>query len=329
MDVVASTIAKYGKTVEDNLPRLSPLIKWLQKNGRMSERGSGDGFSGLYFRQPLKYGLNTNVVWYFNKEVVPLEETEHLAYADYYVRQFGGSFVVSGLDEIINDGREAIINMMASKLENLEESMQYMLAESAHYDGTEHGGKAFGGIRLAVPDNAAVGRLGGIDRAAAVDQRGRKWWQSQALSTASVPAPAAGAAQVRPMTRAYNRLGLDVNDGPNKVDLSLADKVHYLDYLEEFQEKQMFTDTKRGGAGFQNLMHMGLDVPVVNDYMMPVTKHTYVLNTEHVYLRKAKRWMKTLGKERPANQDISATTIVGAGNFCFSNLARQGVVYTP
>ncbi len=328
-DIIATTIERYGSKLEENMPRMSPLFKWIMKNGRSSEGGyqAGGGFSGRFYRQPLEYGLNTNAMWYYGKEPLRADETEFAAYADYYVRQFGGTITITGLDEIINDGKEAVLNLMASKLTNLEKSLQYMLAESAYFDGTEHDGKAFGGVRLAVPDDPTMGKVGGLDRAVEVDQRGRKWWQSKALNVNSLTAPTAQQGQVRRMTRAYNRIGIEVNDGPHKIDMGLADKVHYLDYLEELQEKTMFTDTKRAGAGFQNIMHMGMDAPIMNDAVMPVTDHTYFLNSEHIHLRKAKRWMKSLPKARNPQQDVSLDTIVGAGNIAYSNLARQGVVF--
>ena len=324
-DIVASTLIKYSDKVEENLPRLSPMFKWLQKKSLVTDTG----WSGQNYRQVLETNLNTNVGWYYGKEDLKLDETDHLAWADYYVRQFAGSIIFPGIDEIMNSGREQAVNYLASKMKNLEKSMQHMLAASAHFDGTEVDGKGFGGIRQAVRTNPSTGLLGKIDRASAEDNLGRKYWQNKVVDLAGLPARGA-TIPLGKMTRAYNRIAIDTQNGPNKVDLCVADKSHYIAYIEELQEKQFITDKETAGFGFTNVMHAGLGCPIVNDYMMPEQDRTFCLDTDTIALRKSKRWMKTLPKSRPVNQDIEATTIVGAGNITYSNLERQGLVFgTP
>ncbi len=331
-DILSTTLERYGSKMVANLPRMSPLFKWLDRNGNMADAG----FSGRVYRQPLEYGLNTNAMWYWRAEMLRVDETEAYAHADYYIRQFGGAVTQVGLDDIINDGKEAQINYFAAKVKTLEKSFQYMLAKSGYYDGTEHDGKGFGGLRQAIPDNPSLGRLGGLDRATEVDQDGRFWWRSQKIDralAADVPPVAAGKAEVRPMTRAFNRMALKINNGPDKCDMSIADSNHFIDFVEEFQEKQYFKDEKDAGMGFQNVKHLLLDCAVINDPVMTETggtalaNHTFMLNSEYIHWKKAKgRWMTKLPAARHPQQDVTADITVGAGNMTYSNLERQGVV---
>jgi hypothetical protein len=332
-DIMATTLERYGSKLVANLPRMSPLFKWIDKHNRMTD----EGFAGRVFRQPLEYGLNTNVMWYHRAEMLRIDEVESMAHADFYIRQFAGSVPMVGLDEIMNDGKQAQINYYAAKLKTLEKSFQYMLAKAGYYDGTEHGGKGFGGLRQAIVDNPALGRLGGLDRATEVDQDGRFWWRNQKIDRGNaldVPAVAAGKAEVRPMTRAYNRMGVKINNGADKVDMGLADANHFIDFVEEFQEKQYFKDEKDAGMGFSNVKHLLLDCAIINDPVMTETggaalaNHTFLLNSEYIHMKKAKgRWMTKLPSARNPQQDVSTEVTVGAGNMTYSNLERQGVVF--
>lgn len=321
-DVLALTMDRYSSTLVSNMPKKSPLLNWITKNGRSTE----GNWSGKSYNQPLEYGLNTNAMWFVRSEQFRVDETEAFANAMYTLRQFVGTVTLVGVDDVINDGKEAVVNYYEAKVKNLEKSLQLMLARSAWYDGTENDGKSFAGLRHAVVDNPALGMVGGIDRTR-TDQEGRFWWRNKVFAKSTLPAIASGGPVVRPMYRSFLRLSKDLKtvDG-DSTDIILAGGQHWIDYNEEVAEKQMFQDMKKAGSGFNGIMFMPLDAPVVLDPVSPRDEASYMLNSEHIYLRKSKRWLKKLPTARPINQDVTSETLLGEGNFCFSNLAVQGVV---
>lgn len=318
-DIVATTMERYGSTMVKNLPKRSPALNWIAKNGRSTD----GGFSGRMFRQPLEYGINTNVQFYSGAEQFRVDKTAAFSYADFYMRQLVGTVVIEGIEEAMNDGKEAQVNYLKAKISNLERSLQMIVAESVHFDGTEYDGKAFSGIKGFIPDNPAAGTVGGLSHDVQ-DQRGRYWWRSQVYAKTSLPVTTMA---VRTMTRSLNRLKMLCSDGPDMPDMVLQGDNHYVELLEEIQEKQMMTDMKKGGVGFTNIVYMPLsDAPIIHDPLAHADK-SYMLNTEYMYQRKAKgRWMTNLKPTRPVNQDVSAETIIGYGNLTIANRARSGVL---
>jgi len=321
-DIVATTLENHGRTMVKNLPRRSPALAWIAR----SKRSTTGGFSGKWFRQPLEYGFNTNVQFYSGSEQFRVDRTDAFDSANFYLRQLVGTVVIEGIEEAMNAGREAAINFTASKIRNLERSLQMINAESFHFDGTEFDGKGFTGISAMVKDDPTVGSVGGITHDV-TDQRGRNWWRSQVIKIDELPAISAGQAVVRDHTRAMNRLKIACADGADIPDMTLKGDDHYILFLEEIQEKVMLTDTKRGGVGFTNIMYMPVgNQPIINDSVMDVDR-TYMLNTEYLYQRKAKgKWMTSLTPSRPVNQDVMAKSIIGYGNLTIGNLERQGVM---
>ena len=320
-DILATTMERYASKMVPNLQKRSPTLAWIARQGRSTD----GGFTGRVFRQPLEYGFNTNVQFYRGAERFRVDKTAAFEFADFHQRQLVGTVVIEGIEESMNSGREAAVNFVTAKIKNLERSLQMIVAESAHYDGTENGGKAFTGLPGFIPEDPTLGTVGGLARSVQ-DPRGRYWWRSKVRNIDELPAVHVAGLEVRPMVRSLNRLKIDVNDGPDMADMLLQGDVHYVQLLEEIQEKQMITDTKRGGVGFTNIVYMPLaNAPIIHDPLAP-TNLTYMLNTEFLYQRKADRWMQRLPKTRPVNQDVEATTIVGQGNMTIANLERQGVL---
>jgi hypothetical protein len=324
-DLVATTMIRYAPTIEANLPKRSPLFKWITKEGRVSD---GD-FAGQFHRMPLEFGLNTNAGWYTGASRLKLEETVAFSYADYYVKQFAGSVVIPGLEAAVTSGETAGRNLIKAKFKNLEKTLQTLNAMAAYFDGTENKGLSYGGIQYAVRDNPAVGAVGGLSFDE-VDQDQRKWWQSKVFKLTNLPAmPVGGTGKdyVGPMTRGINRLSVDTSDGPDRPDMLIQGANHYIAYVEELQGKQMFTDVKRAGAGFQGVHHSLMDLPIIMDQMSPSPDKSYMLNSEYIHLKKvAGKWMSRLKDTRPADQDVETDTIVGYANMAYSNIARQGVL---
>lgn len=321
-DIMSTTLEKYGGQLAANMPKRSPTLNYLTRKGHSTD----DVFSGRVCRQPLEVNFNTNVQFYRGSEQFRVDKTNAFDYADFYLRQMVGTVIIEGVEEVMNAGKEAKINFVVAKISNLKRSLQMISAESVHFEGTEHAGKGFSGLPMFIPQNPAVGTVAGIP-ATIQDQRERYWWRSQVQTISALPAVHEAGLVVRPYTRGLNRLVISASDGADMPDMMIAGADHYTNFLEELQEKQLITDTKRGGAGFTNIVHMSVsNAPIVLDQLMEKNR-TYMLNTDYLHQKKAKgRWMTRLPAARPVNQDISAKTIVAFGNLTISNRERQGVL---
>lgn len=329
-DIIATTLPKYAGKIERNLPRLSPVLTQVAKRGNAQQIG----VSGTEFRIALEYNLNNNIQFYAAAEVFRTDRQEILTHAAYMVRQLVGTVTMEGIEEAINDGPEAVHNLAKAKIKNLERSLQQIVAETAYYDGTEHGGKAFAGLKAFYTATPAVGVTGGVDRATAVDNRGRYWWRNKVMSIGAdgaidPPAIPVGAPSTRPVVRAILHQHVQVKNNADMPDLMVMPDDHYLKYMEEVMEKQMITTTakERAGYGFNGVVFgFAPSLDVVNDAVAP-SGRSYMLNTEYIHQRKAKgNWMRQLPKARPVNQDVTVESTIAYGNTCASNLERAGVL---
>jgi hypothetical protein len=328
-DILATTLENYSATMIKNLPKMSPALNRVAKRGN----STSNGWKGRLFRQSLEYGLNGNVMFMTGAQPFAVKKTNAFEFADFHLRQLVGTVVIEGVEEVMNDGEEAQTNYLEAKVSNLETSLQQITAESFYFDGTEYGGLAFSGINEFIVKMNALGSVGGLDRSI-MDQRGRTWWRNQVLLLSGpagpnvLPPPVVGGPNVRTMTRALNRLHLKVKNGADLPDICLMGDGHYTDYIEEIQEKQMFTTTDKEDAGFgySSVRYGPLNISVINDSVAPDQRFTNLLNTKYVFQRKSKRWMKKLPNARPVNQDISAHTIIGDGNMTIGNMERQGLL---
>jgi hypothetical protein len=221
---------------------------------------------------------------------------------------------ITGLEEIQNSGKEAVHNLLKSRIRNLEKSMKNTMATALYALGTGSNSKELGGLQLLVAD-VNTNSVGGISGTT------YSWWQNYVYDFSTVgPTPSATTIQ-----HAMNLAWINTVRGSDKPDIIPADSIYYLYYLESLTPNQRFTDDKGAGVGFTNLVYQG-NVPVVYDDQCPAS-HMYFLNTDYLFLRPAKgREFKPLGEKSSVNQDAMVMPVVWAGNMTTSNRSLQAVV---
>lgn len=223
--------------------------------------------------------------------------------------------VFSGLDEIQNSGKEAVHNLLKSRISNLEKTLRNQVATALYAAGTGSGGKELGGLQLLVAD-VNTNTVGGISGTT------YSWWRNYVydFSTNSVT-PSATTIQ-----HAMNTAWLNVVRGSDRPDISVADMIYFTYYMESLQTNQRFTDDKGAGAGFTNLTYMGGACPVIFDDQCPAS-HMYMLDTSYIFLRPAKgKEFVPLGEKSAVNQDAIVMPVVWAGNMTTSNRSLQAVI---
>ncbi|MCI0557645.1 MAG: phage major capsid protein, partial [Nitrososphaera sp.] len=234
-------------------------------------------------------------------------------YAEFNYKQLAGNVVITGLEEIQNSGKEAVHNLLKSRIKNLEKSLKNEMATALYATGTGNDGKEIGGLRLLVAD-AGTGTVGGIDSSTWTFWQNFKYDFSDESVTAGVTT----------IQHAMNQVWVNIIRGADKPDMWVADTTYYLFYLESLQANQRFVDEKMAQAGFMNIMFMSS--PVFFDDQCPST-HMYALNTDYLYLRPAKgREFVPLGEKASVNQDAMVMPVVWGGNLCTSNRSLQGVI---
>ena len=313
-DIVTTTLQGYSGELADNVTNNNALWRQIKKKGNMQPA------TGRSIVQELDFAANGTAMWYTGADPLDITAQETFTAAEFNYKQLAGNVTITGLEEVQNSGKEAIHNLLRSRMRNLERSLTNKLATALYADGTGTSGKELGGLRLLVAD-VPTNTVGGIDANLAANTV----WRNQIYSFLVGP-PVAPASSTT-MQHAMNSMWIKTVRGTDSVDLITADTIYYVFYLESLQAQQRFMDDKGAGAGFTNVVYHG-NVPVIFDDQCPAS-HMYFLNTDYIFMRPSpKRQFVPLGEKWSVNQDAIVMPIVWAGNMTVSNRKLQGVIFT-
>jgi hypothetical protein len=313
-EIITTTIESRSGTLADNVTQNTALLFRLRERGRVKPVSGGN-----VIRQELAYAENGTYTRYSGYDNLNISPSDVFTSAEFNWKQAAVAVSINGLEMLQNSGKEEVIDLLESRIENAEQTMVNSLSADCYSDGTASGGKQVGGLQLLVADLPTSGTVGGIDRATWT------FWQNQRydFSVQSVT-PSATTIQA-----AMNTLYLACSRNTDRPDLIVADNTYYTYYWSSLQTIQRITNTKLGEAGFDNLKFMGADV--VPDGGLggdAPSSHMYFLNTKYIHFRPHRnRTMVALGPDRYAtNQDATVKLIGWAGNMTLSNASLQGVI---
>jgi hypothetical protein len=306
-EIVTTTLAGYSKTLADNVTNNNALLRHIDAKGNKQIA------TGRTIVQELEYATNGTAKWYSGYEVLDTSTSNTFTAAEFNYKQLAGNVVISGLEQVENSGKEAIFNLLKSRVKNLEKTLKNTMATALYADGTGTSGKELGGLQLIVA-GTPTNTVGGINAST------YSFWRNQVydFSDESVTASATT------IQTAMNTLWLNVIRGADKPDVIVAGSTYFQYYWASLQTNQRFTSDNSAAAGFMNLMFM--DAPVFYDDQCTAT-NMYMLNTDYLFLRPAQgREFAALGEKASVNQDALVLPVVWAGNMTCSNRARQGII---
>ena len=314
-DIISTTIENRSKKIADNVTNNNAVLK------RLSAKGKIRPFSGGYkILQELSFAENSNAGWYSGYDLLPVGVSDVISSAEYEIKQAAVPVVMSGLEEIMNSGKEAMIDLMEARIQVAEATMANLITSGVYSDGTGAGGKEIDGLNAAVPLDPTAAPYGGIDGATFT------FWQNAVSDNT--------AAAVTPTTiqGLMNGLWAQLVRGADRPDLIMADNTFWTTYLESLQAQQRFTNTNSADAGFMSVKYMDADVVldggIYNGTGTGAPAGTaFFLNCNYIHYRPySRRNMVTLDPSRrwSVNQDASTTILVWAGNLTTSGRMFQG-----
>ena len=306
-EVITTTLQGYSKQLADNVTSHNALLNHIDKKGNKTPA------TGRTIVQELEYAENATAKWYSGYEALDVSPSEIFTAAEFNYKQLNGNVVISGLEQVQNSGKEAVHNLLKSRIKNLEKTLKNTVATALYADGTGTDGKELGGLQSLVAD-AGAGTVGGINSSTYT------WWKNKIydFSGESITASAST------IQAAMNNLWLQCIRGADKPDVVTAGTTYFNFYWSSLQDNQRFTSDDTAQAGFMNLMFMS--APVFYDDQCTATK-MYMLNTDYLFLRPAKgREFVPLGEKASVNQDAMVMPVVWAGNMTTSNRSLQGII---
>lgn len=314
-DIVATTMEQRSRKVQDNVSKNNALLAYIKDKGNVRLFGGG---SQIY--EEVSFAENANVGWYSGYDLLPVAAQDVISAAQFDIRQAAVPVVISGLEQLKNSGREALIDLMEQRLKVAESSMMNLIAAGVYSDGTGAGGKQLIGLDAAVPVNPATGTYGGIDRATWTFWRSKTTTAGAALTSATVQA-------------AMNTMWASLVRGMDKPNLIVMDNNFWGIYMASLQPQQRFTDPKSANLGFDAVKFMSADVVLDGGIGgFATTKTCYFLNTNYLHYRphSARNMIPLAPNKRYAiNQDAEVQILAFAGNMTSSGPQFQGRLITP
>ena len=309
-DVLATTIENRSGKIADNVTNNNALLTKLEKRGNIRK------FSGGHkILEELAFAGNGNFAWYSGYDTLTTGVSDVISAAEFTIKQAAAPVTISGLEMLQNRGKEAIVELLESRLKVAESTMHNNIETGLFSDGTGSGGKIITGLDAAVPQDPTTGTYGAINRATWT------FWRSQLRDSAATITAATIQTEMNALWAACTR-------GNDMPDLIVLGQTLWLLYMASLQPLQRFTDGDNAKLGFATVKFMTADV-VLGGGIGGVATATdgYFLNTKYIHYRPhADRNMVPLspGKRYAVNQDAEVQIIAWAGNLTMSGSKFQG-----
>lgn len=315
-ELVTTTLRNRTGMLADNVSENNALLNRLKKRGKVKPFSGGRTIV-----QELEYAENGTYKRYSGYETLNISPSDVFTAAEFDIKQAAVAVSISGLEMIQNSGKEAVLDLLESRISNAEKTMVNNIAADCYSDGTADGGKQIGGLQLLVDTTPSTGTVGGIDASTTIGSFWRNIVEDSNVATSST------------IQTSMNNLALQLVRGTDKTDLIVADSAYYGLYLASLQTIQRITSEDMAGAGFTSLAYYGAGgkADVVLDGGVGgacPTNTMYFLNTNYIHFRPhSDRNFVPLGDDRYAtNQDAMVKLIGFAGNMTVSNRRLQGVL---
>lgn len=289
----------------DNVFNSNPLLF------RFKERGIKYD-SGRDIVQPLVYDDINAVQAYEGSEVLSTEINDNITAAMFNWRQYSAFFGVTGREEMINGGKQGIVNLLKTKQKVAELSLLNQLGTDLQ--ASNSGGKSLDGLGLTLSTSSTYGGIAVADMAA--------WVAKQQTLTA-------GAMALIDLQKLQGKATIGADHPTVFVTRqSVYDKIWSL-----IQPDQRFVDEKMANAGFGGIKFNGL--PIVVDSHVPGTDggnlDNYVEALNEAYIGLAIHSdvnFKTIPIPQVKDQDVKMVRILFAGNLWCSARRMQGFIST-
>ena len=302
-------------TAQDQIFDATPFWFWLKMNGGLqTEEG------GRFLTVPLRYAKSDNVQFVRRGSSVALTDKEFLTVGDEQWRYMVDTIVRFGIDDQQNRGKNAIMSLMQSKLDNSKDSLIDTL--ETRLTGTA-GTDQFLGLLDLVPDDptGSGATLHGIDPSVYT------WWRSQTFDMAGL---ALDTELIPNMNKMLN--SCSNNRAQDTPDIIVTGKHPFEIYWENTLEQKRITNNTLGDAGFQNIEFRGVPMiwsPVIDsDDVTGTDGRMYFLNTRFIkfiydpmLFFDMTRW-----KDIPSQVNDRTAQIILAGNMLTGRRRTHGVL---
>jgi hypothetical protein len=313
-EMVTTTHRKHKKEVNDNVSNHNALYRFLIKKGK---KRMEDG--GLSIVENLDYAENSTYTRYSGYDPLNVGASEVLSAAEFAWRNVAAYITASGNEIRGNKGETRIVNLVQSRLKNMQRSMANGLSTDYYSAGSLT--NQIGGVQLLVAD-AGTGTVGGINSTTYA------FWQNTVQSAA---APLQGGGAITPSATTIESLMLPLwlrlTRGADHPDVIVASEDYYTFYEQSQTSLKRYAPEDDGKGGMVGLKYKQATVFHDTSASGIPAAHMYFLNTNYITaVVHEDADMEVMEELRTVNQDAIAIPCIHQTNMVVSNRKLQGVL---
>lgn len=279
----------------DNVYDSNTLFARIRK-----KKKSFDG--GTKIVQPLLYAKTSAAGSYNGADTLNTTDNDQNTAAEFDLKQYYASINITRRDELLNQGKAQVIDLVRSKVENAEKKMADQLGDAIFNTGTT--ANELIGLRLMCQGTGYT--YGSISKTT------YSWWRGQVDSSTTTVSLSALGTQL-----AAAKIG---NDKPSVM---ITTDAIFEDVNNLLQPQQRYQDPKMADAGFRSLMVRG--IPILEDSHCP-DNHLFMLNEDYIHLYvHPKEDFRFEPFRKPTNQNVSVAQIFWMGALTGSNCRMQAM----
>lgn len=288
------TSAYFVPKLVDNIFASNTLLARARKKWYNTRSG------GTKVIVPVAYAQSTAAGWYNGGDTLTITANDQVTAAEFDWQQAYAAITITGRDEIINSGKEQMVDFVKSKVQLAEKTLTDTIGTGIYNAGTTT--NAIVGLRLAID---SAGTYGGINRTS------YSWWSAQEDSTTT-------ALSLPLMQGIFG----DCTIGNSKPSVITTTQDLFDIFWGKLQPQQRFADSKTADAGFQNLLFNG--TPVIVDGHCTAA-HMFFINEDYIKFEvQSERNFTFKPFVRPTNADNATAHILWMGALCVDNCRMHG-----
>lgn len=332
--LVATSLANYRKTLQDEISTSNVVFFELNKRGLWESRSGG-----LYIAEDLMYALSP-MDSYSGYDVLPLTPTEGITQAQFDWRQVAGPISISGKEEKQN--KQRIISLLDTKLKQATLGMQEGFAKHflqgslagsgsdirTPYTSPSNGSQSIDSLASLIRlDYTASATIGGIN------QNTYSWWRNNATESAATTMTAF----LTEIDHMYNLCSRGPGGPPTVI---WTDQTTYELLTQAYFLKHQFVSyIQDQNFPFEGLKYKKAYVvwdefmcdPYSNSYAGAANTSTYgvmyFLNPQFMKIvYESETNFVSTPFQKPVNQDAKFCHILWMGNTTISNRRKFGVI---
>lgn len=311
-EMVTTTFRNHSGKLSDNVSKNNALLNRLKNKGQIKTKSGGYSIV-----QELDYAENGTYQRYSGYDTLNVNASDVLSAAEYPWAQVAIHVTASGRELRMNSGKEAMINLVKSRITNAMRTAANNFSIDLYSTGALT--NQINGLGALITTDG-TGTVGGIVSGTYT------FWKNQFQEVIGSNAPTGTTEMPTNIVSAMNKLWLKTTRGSDKTDLIVLTHDFYVGYESSLQQYQRYASSDMASAGFESLKFKSADVIFDDNTNFSTTGEIgYYLNTDYLFLveHPDARWSQDEDKV-PINQDAVVVPIYWMGQLVCSNRALQG-----